>query len=478
MTTRKLPLEKPRSITSDSTRRSFPTSEVTAGFIPFDDNTSAEFAALENERLWPLVWQIACRLEEIPKVGDFVTYDIVDDSIIVVRVSDTEIKAYHNVCPHRGRQLVEGCGRTGFFKCRFHGWEFNLNGGNQLVIDRGDFGESLSDDKLRLKSVKVGFWGGFVFINMDSNAEPLAAFLAPLDERCGKFEFERLRYRYYKSCVLPCNWKVGQGFFNELYHVQQSHPQSLKHMDDCSRSTSYGRHGASWYVGDSLLPLRRSARLPKIPEPDIREHIIGLTTILHTELGAMTSERSYRALGRLKTDIPADASAAQVLAGWGKILREEADKEGAGWPAELTPEYIAASHVDWQVFPNTIFLHTGIENVLWYRFRPHGRDPDNCILDVWSLERYGEGKQPKLEREFYTDWRDPKAQWGRVLEQDFINMLAVQKGNKSRAFAGAMVNPVQEVAVSNLYRSVRQFINEGPLAGTYHGADTALEAAR
>jgi len=238
-------------------------------------------------------------------------------------------------------------------------------------------------------------------------------------------------------------------------------------MDDYSRARAYGRHGASWYVGDNAIPLRRSSRLPKRPEPDIREHIIGITTRLQDELGAMVSERAYRALHRLKTDIPSDATQTEVLIAWGKILVEEAEKDGAGWPMELTPEYIAASHVDWQIFPNSIYLHTGIDNVIWYRFRPHGHDPDRCIMDIWSLERYGEGKQPPLKREFYSDWRDPAAKWGRILEQDFENMLAVQKGNKSRAFAGSRLNPLQETTVSNLYRSIRQFINDGPQAGAY-----------
>src|SRR3546814_6438776 len=96
-----------------------------------------------------------------------------DESIIVVRSSETDIKAFHNVCPHRGRQLTEGCGRTKMFKCRFHGWEFDLDGNNTLVIDRKDFGPELTDDRIRLKPVKVDTWAGFVFINMDPDCESL-----------------------------------------------------------------------------------------------------------------------------------------------------------------------------------------------------------------------------------------------------------------------------------------------------------------
>src|SRR5690606_22342621 len=73
---------------------------------PVEAFVSEAYAELERERLWPRVWQVACRLEELPSVGSFVTYDIAGDSVIVVRTSDSELKAYHNVCPHRGRRLI------------------------------------------------------------------------------------------------------------------------------------------------------------------------------------------------------------------------------------------------------------------------------------------------------------------------------------------------------------------------------------
>ena len=72
--------------------RSFPPNEVRDDFVPKEVYYSPEFAKLEAEQLWPFVWQLACRLEEIPKVGDYVTYDILDDSIIIVRVTDSLVK--------------------------------------------------------------------------------------------------------------------------------------------------------------------------------------------------------------------------------------------------------------------------------------------------------------------------------------------------------------------------------------------------
>src|SRR3546814_18153647 len=95
---------------SSQTKQRFPTAEVTPNFIPKDDQSNPEFARLEAERLWPYVWQIACRLEEIPDIGNFVTYDIMDESIIVVRSSETEITACPQVVPQRVRHIPEGWG--------------------------------------------------------------------------------------------------------------------------------------------------------------------------------------------------------------------------------------------------------------------------------------------------------------------------------------------------------------------------------
>jgi phenylpropionate dioxygenase-like ring-hydroxylating dioxygenase large terminal subunit len=122
--------------------------EVRDDFVPKEDFYDPAFAAAEAEHLWPKVWQIACRLEEIPRAGDYYTYEILTDSIIVVRTGagDSDVKAYHNVCPHRGTQLTQGCGHTRQFVCPFHGWRFGLDGRNVKVVDRHDWGDSLKDE--------------------------------------------------------------------------------------------------------------------------------------------------------------------------------------------------------------------------------------------------------------------------------------------------------------------------------------------
>ena len=431
--------------------------EVRDDFVPKDVYYSPEFARLEAEALWPRVWQIACRLEEIPNIGDYVTYDIVDDSIIVVRVSDSAVKAYHNSCPHRGRQLTQGCGHTKQFVCRFHGWRYDLNGNNTFVVDRADWGDCLRDEDIRLKEVKVGFWGGFVFINMDPAAEPLARFIEPIDEYCSKFEFEKLRFRWYKSAIMPANWKTILEFFNEFYHVQQTHGQLLPFTNDYSNSDGFGRHGAMWYPATGALPLSRSPRLPPKDEPDFRNYVLNFVETFNRDLKAMVTERNYLATQRLRTEVAATASPIEVLTKWVQFQIEAAEADGSGWPQGLTPEYIDRSKLDWHVFPNTIYLHGFVDGVLWYRARPNGRDPESCIFDVWSLQRYAPGTAPALNREIYGDWTE--GEWPLIFRQDFANLAAVQKGMKSRGFAGGRMNPVQERAITNFHRKLREFIH-------------------
>jgi Rieske [2Fe-2S] domain len=95
---------------------------IQATRVPNDNYVSREFALQERENLWPRVWQVACREEDIPNPGDYVVYDVADETIVVVRRPGGVIKAFHNVCPHRGRQIMEGCGHAVNFRCGYHNW--------------------------------------------------------------------------------------------------------------------------------------------------------------------------------------------------------------------------------------------------------------------------------------------------------------------------------------------------------------------
>lgn len=430
--------------------------EVRDDFVPASDYISPDFAQLENERLWPRVWQMACREEDIPNVGDFYTYEIVDESIVVVRTAAEKIQAYFNVCPHRGNRLTAGCGHAKRFRCTFHGWQFSLEGKPEYVVDREDWGSCLSDEDISLVPVKVGTWGGWVYVNMDPHCEPLDTFLEPARSVHEPLNMAGLRYHWKKSAIVPCNWKTVLGMFNEAYHLQATHSQMLPYWDDYTASYAHGFHSMFRYE-NTLPPGLPSKRLAGDRDVDIR---VGLSTYImdmNETLKASEAVLMAEYVGKLVEELPREAEPMEVLTKLAELSMQNLAEKGIEPPA-LTPEQLVALGSDWHIFPNHIMISSP-NSCLAYRARPNGHDPDTAIWDVYSLLRYAPGAEPKVEHEWCNDLSDEEA-WPKVLRQDFENMVGIQQGMKSRAFKGARTNPKQEVPISNLHRNLRKFMSE------------------
>jgi phenylpropionate dioxygenase-like ring-hydroxylating dioxygenase large terminal subunit len=243
--------------------------------ISGENYLSSEFAAGEKAHLWPKVWQVACREEEIPKRGDYIVYDVADDTIVVVRGKNDEIRAFFNVCPHRGRQIMEGSGHAVNFRCGYHNWTFDLDGKNVIVQDKHDWAGALDKECLDLVKVKTGTWGGFVWINMDPDSESLEDYLSPIQEYLDPFEFEHMRYRWALELHIDCNWKVALEAFMEGYHVAATHTQLLDEQgEDYTTSFAHGKHSHFGYW-DSQVPIGLpSPRLKKEHPKDVRPGVI------------------------------------------------------------------------------------------------------------------------------------------------------------------------------------------------------------
>ncbi len=434
--------------------------EFRPDLMPSDAYISPAYLQMEDERMWPRVWQIVCREEEIPDVGDFVTYEIVDESIIVVRASKDEVKAYYNVCQHRGRRLKDGCGNTGkSIYCRFHGWSWNIDGSLKHVTDREDWDgcPAFEDKDLALKEVRVGHWAGWVWISMDPAIEPLADYLAPLPDVFRNFELEGLRYAWRKTLVVPCNWKVMIDAFNEGYHTEATHPQVGARSALGTVGAAHGKHAMFWFPAPEKAR-KRMAMAP--PGADFRPAIRDGLVDLRTTLKALASDHKVRAAERLVEEAPADASVPELVGMLNRFHREELEKTGARWPENLTDADIQRAGTDWHIFPNTIILPS-VDSFLWYRARPNGRSVDSCLFDVWSLERFPEGKAPQPEQEVYPDL-DAFVGQNPFLEQDFGNIAAVQKGMKSRGFTVARTNPVQETPINNFHKTLYRYLATPP----------------
>ena len=193
---------------------------------------SREFYRLEVERMWNRVWQMACRVEEIPRVGDHIIYEVGDYSLIVVRSRPTEIKAFHNACLHRGRILRETGGHVSQFTCKFHGFTWRLDGTLSFVPGRWDFPQ-IKDEKFCLPEAKVGVWGGFVFVNLDPNATSLEDYLGDIPAHFAAWDYvNRYKAMHIGKIIPRVNWKVAIEAFLEALHIPATHPQIMPSCGD------------------------------------------------------------------------------------------------------------------------------------------------------------------------------------------------------------------------------------------------------
>ena len=195
--------------------------------VPKERYFDADFYRMEVEHFWPRVWQMACRLEEIPAPHDFVEYEILDQSIIVLRTDDVNVRAFQNVCRHRGVQIVEGRGTCEHgFTCPFHGWCYGLDGTNTGIPRRKGFAaHNLQPGDIDLVPVRCEVWGGCAWINFDDAAPPVRECMDPAATILDTWDVESLRTEKWYAARLPVNWKLAIEAFVESYHVVVTHPE-------------------------------------------------------------------------------------------------------------------------------------------------------------------------------------------------------------------------------------------------------------
>ncbi len=417
------------------------------GSIPKERYVGEAFAQLEQDRLWSRVWQIAGRVEELDEAGDHVVYDIGRESVIVLRDGEGDIRAFHNSCRHRGTRLADepGCFEGGQIRCRYHGWTYALDGALTDVPDRDDF--DLPSD-LGLAEVRCECWGGFVFVNLDTDAEGLLEFLDPIPRLLAPFHLDRMRLRAALTTELPANWKVVVDAFNESYHVQGTHPQILAWTDDTSISyQQIGRHSRYGRLPGARRELRGSARLGDAAETDEGEILAALVSGLG---GAFLAE---------ERDLVAEVRALGL--GPGEVLgeyqrRRRALLEARGLDVTDLDDEQMTSAEDFHFFPNVVGpIYPG--SAILFRVRPIHDDPARCIKDTWVLQWPSpEHATRPPTRRFVANWQDHD--WGEITNQDYANMTAVQRGMASSGFTAPILNPRQEANIAHMHQVIDQYL--------------------
>lgn len=442
--------------------RSIELGNVRDDFIPSASYTSPDMVALEKEKLWPKIWHLVCREQEIQEQDDYVVYAIFKESIAVVRVGPgaDDIKAFYNVCKHRGRRLLDderGNLGGGSFYCSYHGWRYSSANGKVLSVPHlHDWAEHESpfDGACNLSQVKVARWGGFVWINMDPHARRLEEHLGQIGDILAPFEIGTCRVNWHKTLVVPISWKVMMEAFMEGYHSGATHRIGVDYTRLSSPSKVFGEH-SGFYSVDLGNPRRLGKDSNWVEMTDLREQLSYSAKFLNEALHALFLEPGVDATARLMTEVPEDASPEQILERYVAFHREELEKRGVAWPENLTQEAIFSSPTDVHIFPNVVMLPT-VDGLLCYRTRPLEDDASACRFDVWCLGRYVQGKEPPFDHQIY-DLESFKGQ-NPFLEEDFSNLAAVNQGIHSRGWPGARTNPAQETMISNFHKVLHKYL--------------------
>ena len=189
---------------------------------------SQELFELECETLFKTHWQFVCHVNEAADIGAYVTFDVAGERAMVIRGHDGILRAFHNLCRHRGSRIVPEargvCNKA--MVCTYHGWAYNLDGGLRGIANRDSF-PPMQAEKWGLKPLEMEIWNGLVFIRFQAGPQPsVAEVLARFDDEIAPYDLANMVPTDSNSMddLLPVNWKSVRDVDNEGYHVRQAHP--------------------------------------------------------------------------------------------------------------------------------------------------------------------------------------------------------------------------------------------------------------
>lgn len=369
--------------------------------IPTERHTSEEFHALEQEHLWPKTWVIAGRAEDVPNPGDYFTFSDLGVPLLIVRGTDGQIRCFYNTCQHRGAPVVrDERGSARRLRCQYHSWTYEVDGGTLVSVpDERDFVD-LDWEARCLPQASCDTYAGFVFVNRDLDADPLADWIGPLAEMIDPFQGERLREVYRESMIVPCNWKVTAEAFLEVYHFRHIHSHD----------------------GVSVLDNRGAA--------------MGLYPNGHSRMITPYSKQNIARMG---------------MDGW-----DDWQHLGHGGAATIdgVPAMVDCTSTAASLFPNVIipFGRIGFPiNIFW------PIDKNTTRLD-WIYY----GIPPEGEDRFDPDnlpdaWQSRRSSYNQIMAEDEMNMAPMQRSMESPALSGMPIN-YQERRIWHVHEQIDRTI--------------------
>lgn len=415
---------------------------------------SRAFFDLEWDRMWTKVWLLLGRESEIPAPGDWQREDIGPESFVMVRQRDGSIKAFHNVCPHRGNLLVsEKKGHVARFVCRYHAWSFSTDGALVSAPDRDDFPQGDPCGVVNLQPVRCETFAGFIWVNMDPDCVSLRQFLGPVWDDWSAYQIQTWKRYHAYTTTLPVNWKIVLDNFNESYHVPFVHKP----------------------VGD---PVER-ARMHSGIDTNYRTTRFDLSAEGHNR---MIMRGGYAGIS-LNVDGTIGEPLRTILQEWdldpdsftGRQLetrtalqqakRRLGPDRGYTHYANMTDDQLT-DVCHYTLFPN-FAVSLWSDGFHFLRARPHATDPEKCVFDNWWYASQPEGETAPVRTTVgivdrqaevaHEEFALGEKSMGRTIDGDIEIFLLQQVGLRSRAFRGGYLSG-QESRVLRLHNMIDSYI--------------------
>jgi len=200
----------------------------------------------EKAKLFSSTWQVVGHVHQAANPGDYFTFDLIGEPLLIARGEDGILRCFHNVCRHRAGNPASGCGNRKLFRCGYHGWTYRLDGA-LLVTPEFDGVEDFDPQDFGLVPVRLEEWFNLIFINLDPEAGSLHEFLGELPTQAGKFDFANMKFFERRTYEMNCNWKTYIDNYLEGYHVPSVHPSLNREINYSAYSVEpYHQHVRQW----------------------------------------------------------------------------------------------------------------------------------------------------------------------------------------------------------------------------------------
>ena len=293
--------------------------------IPWSWYVDPAALQLEQERIFRRFWQYVGRTDEIAERGTYHTTRAANVPVLLVRDHDEVLRAFVNVCRHRGSIVCKGSGKRETLQCPYHAWTYGLDG-RLLAAPRADREGGLDEEELGLVQLRLETWGPFVFVNPDEDAPPLAEFLEDVPEQVADagVDVDSLRFHARYELEYEANWKICAENFLECYHCPVAHPGFSATMEVSPES--YRLETSRWRASQASPP-RPEPKGAFDPGGEVEQgqfHFVFPNTVLNVMPGRpnlsigpivpLAPERTYRFLDYLVAPDASEAWVEELLA--------------------------------------------------------------------------------------------------------------------------------------------------------------------